>query len=130
MNAEWVSDVIQALITANLGTSDNVKKTRPAKWNPEELLILVAPSPGTSGIPATHIEQPRLQVLTFCRTYATAWNRCHAIFHFLRDLAPVALQDRTFIHTCEAVSPPVPIGQDAGQAYGFSVNFSLKIGAL
>ncbi len=131
MNPEWIDDLCEALELAELGTvGTNIFKSRPGKWNPEDLLVLVAPTIGTSAITGTQIDQPRFQVRTYSRRYADAWAKCHAIFSHLRQLAPTVLHARTLLHACDPVNPPVPLGQDPSMAYGFGVNFQAKIGAL
>lgn len=127
----WVEDLGGWLQAQGVGTwGGDTFEFVPAKRNPDLLAVVLTPTQGLGVYPGTQIYQPRLQVMCRSRTPSDAKGRAYEILDALKRCAPVILQERTQIHLCEAVAPPFFVGIDEVQAYRYSTNYQLSVGAL
>lgn len=132
---DWLADVVAWLESdmdaGTLGT-DLFRFQHPANFNPATLCRVVQPVTGSTGDRSIGFQRPTMQIVTRCKTPATAWQEAIRLYNALtdRDLGPLKLgtgPPYTLIYSIQALQAPFFLGQDEAQAHEFSASYELDL---
>lgn len=132
-NPNWYADFCQWLEDEGFGTlgTNLFRAQLPPDHNPATVSVVVTPTGGQLSL-ENGVKRPRVQLLTRCTSWDTAFTKANDLNNFLdgkKNIWLGSLPDLTSIQIISAVAPPASLGYDQRQGWQFSANYQIDLGS-